>query len=194
MFGLKGFKTIAATAALVVAGWAGAASAVTVNFYDATSPHDSSTFRGYITCTSCDGLITPYVPGPLTFGLSANMMDNPTSGNSTAHNTAMVNYWLNTSFTTDTRTQVSGGPLTGSITTDAQFILLVVGVQPRYALIRNTGGLQTFTWNGQASSGAGISDWDTFGVAPVPLPAGGLLLMGALGGLGLVKRRRRKAA
>lgn len=30
-------------------------------------------------------------------------------------------------------------------------------------------------------------------VAPVPLPAGGILLVGALGGLGLMRRRRRKA-
>jgi opacity protein-like surface antigen len=47
-------------------------------------------------------------------------------------------------------------------------------------------GLLWTTENGATSAGL----WGTFTVAPIPLPAAGFLLLGALGGLGLMARRK----
>ncbi|MFA7433769.1 MAG: VPLPA-CTERM sorting domain-containing protein [Gemmobacter sp.] len=42
--------------------------------------------------------------------------------------------------------------------------------------------------------GAQVTATVTYAVAPIPLPAAGFLMLGALGGLGLVARRRKNAA
>lgn len=49
---------------------------------------------------------------------------------------------------------------------------------------------QIFSISGASNGGTANSEW----LAPVPVPAAGFLLVGALGGLGFAGRRRRKAA
>ncbi len=56
------------------------------------------------------------------------------------------------------------------------------------------GNMFTF-WAGEGNDGAGKPDFALAGatIAPVPLPASALLLLGAVGGLGVMRRRTKRA-
>lgn len=56
-------------------------------------------------------------------------------------------------------------------------------------------GLATFSWAGNMPNQSNLNvTFKLTDVAPIPLPAAGLLLLGALGGLGAMARRKRAAA
>ena len=81
-----------------------------------------------------------------------------------------------------------------TFTTDAMFILFKIGFAPETTLVKNlSGGTLELTWKA-TGRGAGLSHYTEFGAVAIPLPAGGLLLITALGGLGIAVRRRRKVA
>ena len=88
-------------------------------------------------------------------------------------------------------------PAPNPFTTSALYILMKIGGGNTFntVLVRNetNGGSLELTWDGNSASG--LSHVTEFGGAvPIPLPAGGLLLITALGGLGIAVRRRRKVA
>jgi hypothetical protein len=72
------------------------------------------------------------------------------------------------------------------------------GPTVQYTSGSNTGGeysrLYSFAGDPTGSLGNDYGNVTQFSISPVPLPAAGLLLLGALGGLGIAGRRRRTAA
>jgi hypothetical protein len=82
-----------------------------------------------------------------------------------------------------------------SYSSNALYQLFKIGKTPNVGVLKNTAGVvQTYSFD-QVATGSGLSHISNYGVvAPVPLPAAGLMLITALGGLGFAARRRRKAA
>lgn len=75
------------------------------------------------------------------------------------------------------------GTLVGRIGTGNFFVLGTVFE----AVVTEAGQLFLFNWDSDASDNSGAI---TVAVSAVPLPAGGLLLLGAMGGLAALQRRR----
>jgi hypothetical protein len=94
-------------------------------------------------------------------------------------------------------------------TTNAEYILLKIGLDPNMTIIKNTGGYgNVFTYR-QSDGGQGLSHFTSYGeyecptgdprcgggvLPPVPLPAGMPMLLGAFGLLAVVRRKFSKAA
>lgn len=173
-----------------------AAQASTIEVWNDTQydvPANTVANRGSVTCTSCE--VLTYNPSSFTFSsTTGELFDGPTnSGDATE--AAWVNTVLGTSFTTAdvTAGKVSTGIFDSySYTTSAQYVILKIGKNPDYTVLMNTsGGAMTWSWNNYKADGGGLSHYITLGdPAPVPLPAAGLLLLGALGGLAAVRRRK----
>lgn len=83
------------------------------------------------------------------------------------------------------------GPDSHTFTTDAAYFTLSLGSEPRVALFRSywQGNVISYTNTG---TGSGLSHIVEYGLAPIPLPAAGWLLLTALGGLGAAGLRRRR--
>jgi hypothetical protein len=174
VFELKTLKTALIAAAFTVVGTV--ASATTLSFYNDVDPND--TLRFTVDCSSCsawDGS---------GWGTDGDLFDNPGGAQD---ETDWVNGITGGGFP---KTVDSGDP--GDVfVSSAEYILVKVGVQPNVGLIWNQGGEQTFTFT-QVGQGAGLSHITEFGRSTViPLPAAGFLLLGALGGMGFVARRRK---
>ncbi|MCV2881855.1 VPLPA-CTERM sorting domain-containing protein [Actibacterium sp. XHP0104] len=77
--------------------------------------------------------------------------------------------------------------------TSALYILFKLGGGNSDAtfLVHNTsGGNLGLTWAPTKGTGSGLSHTSSFGGATIPLPASGLLLLGAIGGLTIARRRK----
>jgi len=160
--------------------------------------YDPTVDRGDFLCVSCTGATTDlaagtYVaprPNAADFAdFEATVADFFQLANSSqATELAFVEAITGEDFTTQVQNPGGGGDLV--IVTDAEYILLKVGQEPNYALIHNTGGLQTFTFDG--GQGTGLSHYVLFGTSTVSEP--GMLALFGVGLLLLGFSRRRAIA
>ncbi|MGY6409574.1 MAG: VPLPA-CTERM sorting domain-containing protein [Alkalilacustris sp.] len=142
---------------------------------------------------------------PAGFSATDGSWLNIGTSNSNANRLAFVNATTGSSFdfqseSSDTGVQIGGAPIgipeftggeSGSWTGSAIYYLAWGGGGDRHILIRNFTANNTFTWT-QTGQGAGLSGVDGVGVIPLPAPI--LMLLAALGGLGLVARKRGTAS
>lgn len=184
MIDLKYMKTLAAAGLLALfAGGVNAASVITV---DDTVPENGA-IQGTVTCVaSCQG----YVGSGAWSATNAIMFT--IQPNSLADEIAAVNNITGESYVTASKTEDGGENYT--FFSSALYILFKIGGQdPSHFLIKNTeAGMITINWLAGDDRGTGLSHYTEFGTAPVPVPAAGFLLLGALGGLALMRRRRQR--
>lgn len=166
--------------------------------YD-TNPTNGTADRGDLTCTACQ--VIQYNPTTFSFATDFGELFRGPSNSGAASEAAWVNSVLGTSFTganvtAGKVTPVGAGKLATFVTT-ALYIVLKIGENPDYTIIKNTSatGSMEWFWRGRDGQGAGLSHFVNLGTAPstVPVPAAGFLLLGALGGLAMVRRRRKTA-
>ena len=214
MKSLGAFKAIVAAAVVAGSGLMGSVSeASTLTAFGSSSPagggninYDATDDRGTLACNLlCQGLLSNLATGgpyPKTMpdattadGWSGTAVDAfALPNNNPSTEVGFVNAVLGTSFSAGTQVSGGGSELV-SFASSAAYILLAIGTSPDMLLIWNSSGVeQTFTWTGFSGEGAGLSHYTEFGMANVPLPAAGFLLIGAVGALGFAARRKRKTA
>lgn len=171
------------------------ANAATISVFNDTDINSSysATQRGVLTCSSCD--VLAYSGGLYGFDTSLGELFDGPANSGDANEASWVNLVTGSSFT---GTDVGAGKNAGSdgvnYITNALYVILKIGANPNYTVVRNTsGGSFNFSWSGLKGTGAGLSHYVELGASQVPIPAAGVLLIGALGGLGFAGRRRRKA-
>lgn len=207
MFDLKSLKTLAAAGALAVA--AGGANAATVTLageggiYDlVTSPTLSvtektlpgnSTIEATITCASCVGFVWDATMAVLDtiepYFASAFDYDPASEARIAEVFSALLGLTGSDVLTSADVTKIdllasdNGSNFTFNVTTDYFFVKY-----GQFTSFFYTGGTaQDVTFAGKP----GLSNYG--GIAPIPVPAAGFLLLGALGGLAMVRRRRKAA-
>ena len=219
MFMKTNWKTAALAAAMAIGlGVSGAAASTVLMFGDRDTGGGPPTFepdnpRGQIECSlGCDGwwLGDDIAYDPIAGdwdvaynlgnwdGGRAQMLFGP-EGSSEANYTTFVAGILGLDSTDPSspifpvvKTNVDGGPENFQFTTNAQWFTLTLGREPRVALFRSYWQGNVITYTGESGTGAGLSHYVEYGVAPIPLPAAGWLLLTALGGLGAAGLRRRR--
>jgi hypothetical protein len=192
MFRSDSLKTMLAAGALaVVAGGASAATVLTVDDeYPGVSP-----FAGTATCSeTCEGLVAV---GPSVWATDGAKLFTVHPPNDSIQRD-FVNGATGNLFGIGNKTELEEGEGANySFFTDALYILMKIGGGSELAtfLIHNTFGKGLeITWNQVDGGGNGLSHYTEFGEArtpPIPVPAAGFLLIGALGGLAALRRRRR---
>lgn len=187
MFGLTRLKTIAVAATLVAAAWAGAASATTVDC-------------GIDSLSSDDAAISCYDSGTMPNFLDTDLLSSIKADGYLYYGTIRPTPIADTSGFEDMMALL--GSTSGEFNIDeAVDVILVFGMAPActcmvgcsvtyaaYEMTTTAGAL--LAWS--TSSGSKLTHVTIYlKPAPIPLPAAGFLLLGALGALGLAKRRRK---
>jgi len=182
MFEMKYIKTLAAAGLLAL--FAGGVNAASLTVVDTAANPDQN--QGTLTCVvSCEG----YTLANTWSSTEAYMFT--IQPNSIANEIAAVNNITGENFSGQTQTGVADGDSVTFYSTALYILFKIGGQDPSHFLIKNTApGMITVTWNAIGGLGAGLSHYVEFGAAPVPVPAAGFLLLGALGGLTLMRRRR----
>lgn len=204
-------------AAAFSAAMATGASAASITFYNSLAPNTGE--RGTLTCTSigCESgdflaLIAEAASGGPTYSATVGKMF-------TVHppEPAQQMEWVNANLMggdgpfgpfdpeDEYKTEIAGDGGNYTITTNALYVLLKIGGGNtlQTALVKNaSGGELSLNWKGKPASG--LSHFGEFGLvtiiidpdpegeaSPIPLPAAGWLLIGGLGALVAVRRRKR---
>lgn len=185
---------LAALMAVTTVAFSTKSQASTITFYD--DPSGLAGERGTLTCSvACSALFS--TPGAYDTSIGGVFTVHPPN-ETTQTNFVNANHQAgDVSFAVVDANKTDSAP--SSFSTNALYLLLKIGGGNTLnsLLVRNEagiGGLE-LSWDGNRASG--LSHYTEFGdlpTVPIPLPAGGLLLVTALGSLGFAARRRSKAA
>ncbi len=176
-------KTLLAAGALVATS--GAAQAVTVTI------NGGGELECSLACTVLDdeGALTGLAPLG-TFGSPGEIFNGPAGmaygpGNPVDQEVAWLNDVTGSSYSTSdaSKTEGDGGYFTGAL-----YVILKLG--NNYTIMRNDSGTG-ISWSFTPSKGTGTGLSHSTTVGEVPVPAAGFLLLGGLGGLALLRRRRK---
>lgn len=204
---LKKLRILAATTLIAGAGifvTTSTAEAATINIYS----DSNGAARSSVECTACSVLLytangtdsdgvagtnnvtLPSSPGSFGFGTGfGELFDNPYQGSSPTSEAAWASSVLGTSFSALDLSKTDGTSDGATYWSSAAYVIIKVGNAPDYTILRNDSGAKfSFTWD-SGSGGGEISHYSE--ISAVPLPAAGFLLIGALGGLAALRRRRK---
>jgi hypothetical protein len=199
MLGLTRLKTCTVAVALALATWVGAAQASTVSATcgDDTRSYSLSSDDSAVTSLGC--YATGTIPNFWDPALHASLTADGYSYTGTVANRGRTGD--NSDFT-DMFSLLHGAGGAFDIA-DAVDVVLLFEMRPSYcdgafcepiyaAFSVTTTAAALLEWSVSAA-GRGLGHVTIYSkVAPVPLPAAGLLLLGGLGALGAAKRRRQK--
>lgn len=194
MLGLNGLRNIALAAVLSLAAGAAGAATATCSVTDADG-HPVSSY----TVSGTDSA------GCYAWG-NGNINGNPTgdpllTGSNTVNGTITpvatpysdLTYLGAPSYTQVTGSSTVSGTIDiGTLGDGYTDLVLAIKFGDNWASFMISAEDNPFSYSITPKRGAGVSHMGLYGVpAPVPLPAAGLMLLGALGGLTVVKRRRK---
>lgn len=193
MFGLKRIMMVTGAAALMAvgSGFADDARAATVSFQNGADGGGDTRFE--VECSvACEGwLFDAETLGGDVGGL-IDFLDNAYADGTGA--TWEENLLASIAGVTGLTFSKDGSPDTNYVS-NAFYQLFKIGTTPNVGVLVNTAGVAQEYWFEQLADGSGLSHISDYGeVAPIPVPAAGILLITALGGLGVAARRRRKAS
>jgi hypothetical protein len=165
--------------------------------------YDADVLRINVTCVTCSGALSDTPDGtvglpplPNLDSMVPGVFDTSTAdlfsleNSSVESEIAAVNAITGESYVLADFTKVDGAT---NFSTDAEYILIKIGADPNYALIRNDDSLQAFLL-ASVGQGSGISHVSFFGATTTTVSEPGILALFGVGVLLLGFMRRRAIA